>query len=51
VLRERYRARGVHGPIDPEARAHVTERIAILRAALTDLEVELALDSAPVDES
>ena len=29
--------------LDPEARAHVLQRIAILRAALEDLEVELAV--------
>jgi voltage-gated sodium channel len=42
ALRERY---GVTGPspIDPEAHAHVAERIAILRTALEDLELQLAL--------
>jgi voltage-gated sodium channel len=39
---------GVRGPaIDPEAHAHVLERIAILRGALDELEVELAVGSAP----
>ena len=32
-------------PLDPEAHAHVAERIVILRRALDDLEVELALES------
>jgi voltage-gated sodium channel len=49
AIRDRYRGREVAGPIDPEAHAHVVQRIAILRAALDDLEVELALDSAPAD--
>ena len=42
VLRERY---GVSrtSPIDPKAHAPVAERIAILRAALDELEVELAV--------
>ena len=34
-------------PLDPEAHAHVSERIVILRRALDDLEVELALESDP----
>jgi voltage-gated sodium channel len=51
AIRDRYRGRGVQGPIDPEAHAHVVERIAILRSALDELEVELALDSAPADGS
>jgi len=47
ALRERL---GVRGPvIDPEAHAHVVERIAILRGALDELEVELAVGSAPVE--
>ena len=37
--------------VDPEAHAPVVERIAILRNALDELEVELALDSAPADRS
>jgi voltage-gated sodium channel len=41
-LRERYGATGP-SPIDPEAHAHVAERIAILRRALEDLELQLAL--------
>jgi voltage-gated sodium channel len=41
-LRERYGAVGP-SPIDPEAHAHVAERIAILRRALEDLELQLAL--------
>jgi voltage-gated sodium channel len=47
AIRDRYQARDVPSPIDPEAHAHVAERIAILRAALDDLEVELALESDP----
>jgi voltage-gated sodium channel len=47
AIRERYGHRRVSGVIDPEAHAHVVERIAILRNALDELEVELALDSAP----
>jgi voltage-gated sodium channel len=47
AIRERHKARARPGVIDPEAHAHVVERIAILRAALDELEVELALDSAP----
>ena len=47
AIRDRHRGRAVSGVIDPEAHAHVVERIAILRAALDELEVELALDSAP----
>jgi hypothetical protein len=41
ALRERY---GVTrpSPIDTEAHAHVAERIAILRSALDELELELA---------
>ncbi|MBA3401398.1 MAG: hypothetical protein H0U05_05345, partial [Actinobacteria bacterium] len=34
-------------PLDPEAHAHVAERIVILRRALDDLEVELAVESDP----
>jgi voltage-gated sodium channel len=42
ALRERY---GVErpSPVDPEAHAPVAERIAILRDALDELELELAL--------
>jgi voltage-gated sodium channel len=45
ALRERY---GVTrpSPIDPEAHAHVAERIAILRSALDELELELAVGPA-----
>jgi voltage-gated sodium channel len=50
VIRDRHRGRAVSGAIDPEAHAHVVERIAILRSALEDLEVELALDSAPAEK-
>jgi voltage-gated sodium channel len=50
AIRDRYQARGRRGPIDPEAHAHVVERIAILRSALDELEVELALDSAPSND-
>jgi voltage-gated sodium channel len=46
ALRERYRGRAAGAVIDPEAHAPVVERIAILRAALDELELELALDSA-----
>jgi voltage-gated sodium channel len=42
ALREQYGATGP-SPIDPEAHAHVAERIAILRRALEDLELQLAL--------
>ena len=44
ALRE---ARGLTGPtaVDPEAHAHVAERIAILRDALDELELQLALGS------
>ena len=41
-LRERHGAAGP-SPIDPEAHAHVAERIVILRRALEDLELQLAL--------
>jgi hypothetical protein len=47
--REAIRARhGVSGPspVDPEAHAHVAERIAILRRALEDLELQLAVGDA-----
>ncbi len=47
-LERRHLLREKHGAdeppeLDPEARAHVLQRIAILRAALEDLEVELAV--------
>jgi voltage-gated sodium channel len=48
--REALRARhGVTGPspVDPEAHAHVAERIAILRTALEDLELQLAVGDLP----
>src|SRR5262245_24887665 len=44
ALRERYKV-DRRSPIDPDAHAHVAERIAILRAALDELEVELAVGS------
>jgi voltage-gated sodium channel len=50
AIRDRHRGRPVSGVIDPEAHAHVVERIAILRSALDELELELALDSAPPAE-
>jgi voltage-gated sodium channel len=46
ALRERYGATGP-SPVDPEAHAHVAERIAILRSALEDLELQLALGEVP----
>jgi voltage-gated sodium channel len=49
AIRDRHKARGVVSPVDPEAHAPVVERIAILRSALDELELELALDSAPAD--
>jgi voltage-gated sodium channel len=36
--------------LDPEAHAHVVERIAILRTALEDLEVQLAVGSVPASK-
>jgi voltage-gated sodium channel len=46
VLREQYG--GVTGPVlDPEAHAHVVERIAILRSALEELELQLAVGAQP----
>jgi voltage-gated sodium channel len=51
AIRDRHKAPARRGPIDPEAHAHVVERIAILRSALADLEVELALDSAPTNDA
>jgi voltage-gated sodium channel len=48
AIRAKYDARvGVASPVDPEAHAPVIERIAILRNALDELELELALESAP----
>ena len=46
ALRERH---GVTrpSPVDPEAHAHVAERIVILRSALDELELELAVGSDP----
>ena len=51
AIRARVGARGRGAPVDPEAHAHVLERIVILRTALDDLELELAVDSAPADEA
>jgi voltage-gated sodium channel len=47
AIRDRYSARGTGAVIDPEAHAPVVERIALLRSALEELEVELALESDP----
>ncbi len=47
AIRDAHKDLARPGVIDPEAHAHVVERIAILRSALDDLELELALDSAP----
>jgi voltage-gated sodium channel len=47
AIRDRRGTRRPGAPIDPEAHAHVLERIVILRTALDDLELELAVDSAP----
>jgi voltage-gated sodium channel len=46
ALRDRH---GVSGPspVDPEAHAHVAQRIAILRRALEDLELQLAVGDLP----
>jgi hypothetical protein len=44
ALRERLGATGP-SPVDPQAHAPVAERIAILRNALDELEVELAVDA------
>jgi voltage-gated sodium channel len=49
TIRERYGATQP-SPVDPEAHAHVAERILILRRALDDLEVELAVGSDPRGE-
>jgi voltage-gated sodium channel len=48
ALRERVGATRT-SPIDPEAHAHVAERIVILRRALDELELELAVGSATPD--
>jgi voltage-gated sodium channel len=50
VLRDRY---GVTqgSPVDPEAHAPVAERIAILRSALDELELELAIGPRTADDS
>jgi len=50
ALRERYGA-SRPSPVDPEAHAPVAERIAILRDALDELEVELAVGPAPRDRA
>lgn len=48
AIRDRHPGRRqAASPLDPEAHAHVSERIVILRRALDDLEVELALESDP----
>ena len=48
AIRDRHPGRRQAGsPVDPEAHAHVSERIVILRRALDDLEVELAMESDP----
>ncbi|MDQ3426034.1 MAG: ion transporter [Actinomycetota bacterium] len=48
AIRARHPGRkGSASPLDPEAHAHVSERIVILRRALDDLELELALESDP----
>jgi voltage-gated sodium channel len=49
AIRDVHKDRVRPGVIDPEAHAPVVERIAILRTALDELEVELALGSAPPD--
>jgi voltage-gated sodium channel len=49
AIRDRYEARGTGAVVDPDAHAPVVERIAMLRAALDELEVELALESAPAE--
>jgi voltage-gated sodium channel len=50
ALRERYGVKRA-SPIDPEAHAPVAERIAILRSALDELELELALGPAHEDRT
>ena len=46
ALRDARKASG-DAALDPEAHAHVLERIAILRTALEDLELQLAAASEP----
>jgi voltage-gated sodium channel len=50
AIRDRYGVRGTAAVVDPDAHAPVVERIAMLRNALDELEVELALDSAPPEQ-
>jgi voltage-gated sodium channel len=50
AIRDAHKDRARPGVIDPAAHAPVVERIAILRTALDELEVELALDSAPPND-
>lgn len=50
AIRDRYGVRGTAAVIDPGAHAPVVERIAMLRNALDELEVELALESAPPEK-
>jgi voltage-gated sodium channel len=50
ALRARHGATGP-SPVDPEAHAHVAERIVILRRALEDLELQLALGSDAPERS
>jgi voltage-gated sodium channel len=47
AIRARYGVREAGAVLDPDAHAPVVERIAMLRAALDELEIELALESAP----
>ena len=46
ALRERHGLSGA-SPVDPEAHAHVAQRITILRRALEDLELQLAVGDLP----
>jgi voltage-gated sodium channel len=46
ALRDRHGVSGA-SPVDPEAHAHVAQRIAILRSALEDLELQLAVGDLP----
>ena len=50
AIRDRYGVRETAAVIDPDARAPVVERIAMLRNALDELEIELALESAPPEK-
>jgi voltage-gated sodium channel len=50
AIRDRYGVRETGAVIDPDAHAPVVERIAMLRSALDELEVELALESAPPEQ-